>query len=158
MDRSPKLVDEKHTYLWTTKKWVGHRQEIRSNGSSLILGFGPDLTLIGSLKSGLDTFRNWDIMIPVLFRVLARKLVLTLIGPLKSGLEWRHNVLSQQGCRAARQVLHKSNLFLQHGCGATRQVLNEPNLCQQYGCRADCQFQINETKCHSIAAEEPAKF
>ena len=75
----------------------------------------------------------------VSFQVLARKVVLTLIGPLKSGLEWRHNVLSQQGSRAACQVLHKSNLFLQHGCGAARQVLNESNLCQQYGCRGDWQ-------------------
>ena len=85
------------------------------------------------------TFRSSDTMIPVLFQVLARKVVLTLTGPLNSGWEWRHNFLLQQGCRAACQVLHKSNLFLQHGCEAARQVLNESNWCQQYGCRTDCQ-------------------
>ena len=130
------------------------------------------LTLIGPLKSGLDTFRSWDVMIPVLFQVLVRKVVLTLIEPLKSGLEWRCNVLSQQGCRAAYQVLHKSNSFLQHGCRAAHQVLKESNLCQQYGCRADLpcsklmklsvtaslRRNLSSFKKSNLAAKQPAKF
>ena len=43
----------------------------------------------------MDTFSALlaleDVTVPVIFLVLARKVVLTLIGPLKIGLEWRHN-------------------------------------------------------------------
>ena len=43
------------------------------------------LTLIGPLKSGLDTFRDEEIMVPVLLEVFGQKVVLTLIDHLKVG-------------------------------------------------------------------------